>query len=136
MIELNSTIDPTSVNILIVDDIPLNILLIQKMLSRCKYNLLTANDGQQALDAIDANKVNLVLLDLMMPGIDGWEVIRRLRSNDDTKELPIVILSALNSNEDVTKGLKLGANDFITKPIIMETLLNCVAKTLNAQATA
>ncbi len=136
MIELNSNIDPTSVNILIVDDIPLNILLIQKMLSRCKYNLLTANDGQQALDAIDANKVNLVLLDLMMPGIDGWEVIRRLRSKDDTKNLPIVILSALNSNEDVTKGLKLGANDFITKPIIMETLLNCVAETLNAQATA
>ena len=136
MIELNSNIDPTSVNILIVDDIPLNILLIHKMLSRCKYNLLTANDGQQALDAIDANKVNLVLLDLMMPGIDGWEVIRRLRSKDDTKNLPIVILSALNSNEDVTKGLKLGANDFITKPIIMETLLNCVAETLNAQATA
>lgn len=136
MIELNSNIDPTSVNILIVDDIPLNILLIQKMLSRCKYNLLTANDGQQALDAIDANKVNLVLLDLMMPGIDGWEVIRRLRSKDDTKNLPIVILSALNSNEDVTKGLKLGANDFITKPIIMESLLNCVAETLNAQATA
>ena len=136
MIELNSNIDPTSVNILIVDDIPLNILLIQKMLSRCKYNLLTANDGQQALDAIDANKVNLVLLDLMMPGIDGWEVIRRLRSKDDTKNLPIVILSALNSNEDVTKGLKLGANDFITKPIIMETLLNCVAETLNAQVTA
>lgn len=131
MIELNPNIDPTSVNILIVDDIPLNILLIQKMLSRCKYNLLTANDGQQALDAIDANKIDLVLLDLMMPGIDGWEVIRRLRAKDETKSLPIVILSALNSNEDVTKGLQLGANDFITKPIIMERLLTCVAETIN-----
>lgn len=131
MIELNPNIDPTSVNILIVDDIPLNILLIQKMLSRCKYNLLTANDGQQALDAIDANKIDLVLLDLMMPGIDGWEVICRLRAKDETKSLPIVILSALNSNEDVTKGLQLGANDFITKPIIMERLLTCVAETIN-----
>ena len=62
----------------------------------------------------------------MMPGIDGFEVIRRLRENPDTAEIRIVILSALNSNEDVVKGFNVGANDFIMKPIIMEKLLTCV----------
>ena len=67
----------------------------------------------------------------MMPGIDGYEVLRQLRGNDATKNLPVVILSALNSSDDVTKGFQLGANDFITKPIIMERLLTCVATQAN-----
>lgn len=62
----------------------------------------------------------------MMPGIDGFEVIRRLRADAATADIQIVILSALNSNEDVVKGFNLGANDFIMKPIIMEKLLSCV----------
>ena len=62
----------------------------------------------------------------MMPGIDGFEVIRRLREDPVTSDIQIVILSALNSNEDVVKGFNVGANDFIMKPIIMEKLLSCV----------
>ena len=62
----------------------------------------------------------------MMPGIDGFEVIRRLRADPQTADIQIVILSALNSNEDVVKGFSVGANDFIMKPIIMEKLLSCV----------
>jgi DNA-binding response OmpR family regulator len=62
----------------------------------------------------------------MMPGIDGFEVIRRLRANPETADIQIIILSALNSQEDVVKGFNLGANDFIMKPIIMEKLLSCV----------
>ena len=62
----------------------------------------------------------------MMPGIDGFEVIRRLRADPATADIQIVILSALNSNEDVVKGFNAGANDFIMKPIIMEKLLTCV----------
>ena len=69
----------------------------------------------------------------MMPGIDGFEVIRRLRSSDDTKDLPIIILSALNSEQDISKGFQLGANDFINKPIIMEKLLNSVTTQINLQ---
>ena len=61
-----------------------------------------------------------------MPGIDGFEVIKRLRENPETADIQIVILSALNSNEDVVKGFNVGANDFIMKPIIMEKLLTCV----------
>ena len=112
--------------VLAVDDIPLNVLLVQKMLSRFNFRLKTAANGQQALDSVDEEKPDLILLDLMMPGIDGFEVIRRLRANPATADIQIVILSALNSNEDVVKGFNVGANDFIMKPIIMEKLLSCV----------
>lgn len=112
--------------VLAVDDIPLNLLLIQKMLSRFNFELKTAANGQQALDMVAQKKPDLILLDLMMPGIDGFEVIRRLRANPETADIRIVILSALNSNEDIVKGFNEGADEFITKPIIMEKLLTCV----------
>ncbi len=109
-----------------MDDIPLNLLLVTKMLSRFNFKLRTASGGQQALDAVAEEKPDLILLDLMMPGIDGFEVIRRLRSNEATADIRIVILSALNSQDDIVKGFNTGADDFITKPIIMEKLLSCV----------
>ena len=118
--------DYSQYNVLAVDDIPLNLLLVQKMLSRFNFKMRTAANGQQALDAVAALKPDLILLDLMMPGIDGFEVIRRLRADPETADIQIVILSALNSNEDVVKGFEVGANDFIMKPIIMEKLLTCV----------
>lgn len=118
--------DYSQFNVLAVDDIPLNLLLVQKMLAKFNFQLRTAANGQQALDAVAAQKPDLILLDLMMPGIDGFEVIRRLRADAATADIQIVILSALNSNEDVVKGFNLGANDFIMKPIIMEKLLSCV----------
>ena len=118
--------DYSNYNILAVDDIPLNLLLVQKMLSRFKFEIRTADNGQNALDAVAQRKPDLILLDLMMPGIDGFEVIKRLREDPATADIRIVILSALNSNEDVVRGFDLGANDFIMKPIIMEKLLNSV----------
>lgn len=130
-VSINPEVDQSQVTILVVDDIPLNVLLIRKMLGKFKFNILTANNGQAALDAVAANHVDLVLLDLMMPGMDGYEVLTRLRNQEATQELPVVILSALNSSDDVTKGFQLGANDFITKPIIMERLLTCVATQAN-----
>ena len=118
--------DYSAYDVLAVDDIPLNLLLVQKMLSRFNFKMRTAANGQQALDAVAASKPDLILLDLMMPGIDGFEVIRRLRADPATADIQIVILSALNSNEDIVKGFNAGANDFIMKPIIMEKLLTCV----------
>ena len=122
--------DYSQFNVLAVDDIPLNLLLVQKMLSRFNFKLRTAANGQLALDAVREKKPDLILLDLMMPGIDGFEVIRRLREDPATSDIQIVILSALNSNEDVIKGFNVGANDFIMKPIIMEKLLSCVVNQL------
>ena len=118
--------DYSAFKVLAVDDIPLNLLLVQKMLSRFNFKLRTTANGQLALDAVAEEKPDLILLDLMMPGIDGFEVIRRLRANPETADIQIVILSALNSNEDIVKGFNVGANDLIMKPIIMEKLLSCV----------
>lgn len=118
--------DYSKYTVLAVDDIPLNLLIVQKMLSKFNFKLNTAGNGQEALDSIAADKPDLILLDLMMPGIDGFEVIKRVRENPETADIKIIILSALNSQEDIVKGFSLGANDFITKPIIMEKLLTCV----------
>ena len=127
--------DYSMYSVLAVDDIPLNLLLVQKMLARYNFKMRTAANGQQTLDAVSAEKPDLILLDLMMPGIDGFEVIRRLKNNPDTADIRIVILSALNSNEDVVKGFNLGADDFIMKPIIMEKLLSCLVTQLQVVAS-
>ena len=128
---INPNIDVDKLKVLIVDDVPLNILLVRKMLGLFTFKVKTAANGQQALDMISNEVPDLMLLDLMMPGIDGFEVIRRVRASDDTKDLPIIILSALNSEADIVKGMELGANDFVNKPIIMERLVNSVVKQIN-----
>ncbi len=128
---LNPEIDPKTVKILVVDDIPLNVLLVKKMLQPLGFETSEAEDGVVAMEKIEADKPNLILLDLMMPRMDGFEVLRRLRASDDTKSIPVIILSALNSNDDVAKGISMGAEDYITKPIIMDRLQSSVIKQLN-----
>lgn len=125
--------DVDNLLVLAVDDVPLNILLIKKMLSQYTFQIKTANSGQAALDAVAERKPDLMLLDLMMPGIDGFEVIQRLRANEETKDIPIIILSALNSEQDIARGFQLGANDYINKPIIMEKLVSSVTTQINLQ---
>ena len=122
--------DYSQFNVLAVDDIPINLLLVQKMLGRFNFTLRTASNGQLALEAVAQQKPDLILLDLLMPVFDGFEVIKRLRADPATADIQIVILSALNSNEDIVKGFNVGANDFIMKPIIMEKLLTCVVTQL------
>lgn len=128
---LNPEIDPKKVKILVVDDIPLNVLLVKKMLQPLGFETCEAEDGVVAMEKIGADKPDLILLDLMMPRMDGFEVLRRLRASDDTKSIPVIILSALNSNDDVAKGISMGAEDYITKPIIMDRLQSSVIKQLN-----
>ncbi len=117
-------------NVLAVDDVPINLLLVEKMLSKFNFQLRKAADGAQALQAIAQKKPDLILLDLMMPGIDGFEVLRRVREHPALCDIRIVILSALNANEDIVRAYQMGANDFISKPIILEKLLNTVATQL------
>lgn len=130
-IQLNPNIDACKTSVLIVDDIPINVTLIEKMLKPFHFVIEKANDGQTALDIVADNKLDLILLDLMMPGINGYDVIKQLRAKEETKQLPIIVISALNSNEDVVKGYDLGANDFLTKPIIMNRLHTSVITQLN-----
>ncbi len=122
--------DYSKYNLLMVDDVPLNLLVVTKMLSRFNFRIRTAANGVEALEKMAEEKPDLVLLDILMPQMDGFEALQHIRSNPDTKDTRVVILSALNSTEDIVKGFNLGANDFITKPIIMEKLISCVSDQL------
>lgn len=119
--------DLSQYDILAVDDVPLNLILIKKMLAKFNFQIRTAGNGALAMDAVREKQPDLILLDLMMPVMDGFEVIKALKADPATEDIPIVVISALNSNEDIVRGFQLGANDFITKPVIMEKLLNCVS---------
>lgn len=118
--------DYSRYSILIVDDIPVNILLVQSMLSKMKFQIFSANSGQEALDMVKKSNPNIILMDVMMPGMNGFEVTRELKNNPDTQNIPVIIISALNSDSDVKEGLAAGANDFITKPFIQERVVNSI----------
>ena len=122
--------DFSKYDVLAVDDVPLNLIVVTKMLSRFNFTVRTASNAKEALEAISAKKPDLILLDIMMPGIDGFEVLKVLRANPYTADIRVIILTALNTTEDVVKGYNLGANDFITKPIILEKLVNSVSTQL------
>ena len=122
--------DYSKYNLLMVDDVPLNLLVVTKMLTRFNFRIRTAANGVEALEKMAEEKPDLVLLDILMPQMDGFEALQHIRSNPNTKDIRVVILSALNSTEDIVKGFNLGANDFITKPIIMEKLISCVSDQL------
>ncbi|MGL1862196.1 MAG: diguanylate cyclase [Pseudodesulfovibrio sp.] len=104
--------------IMIVEDIKANIRLLEKRLSK-EYECLSAVNGEDALAVIRRERPDLVLLDIQMPGIDGFEVCRRLKADEATMHIPVVFLTSLSEDEDETKGLELGAVDYITKPFRM-----------------
>ena len=123
-------LDLNQYSVLIVDDVPLNTMLVEKMLSRFHFRIRKAENGLEAMREVIAEKPHLIFLDIMMPIMDGFQVLEQLRKNPDYASVKVVVLSALNSNEDIVKAYNLGANDFISKPIMLEKLLNSVAKQL------
>lgn len=103
--------------ILIVDDEPVNIKILVELL-RADYQILVANNGNKALEiALSGNRPDLILLDIMMPGIDGYEVCRLVKENPQTNDIPIIFLTAKSHVEDEQKGFNSGAVDYIAKPI-------------------
>jgi len=103
--------------VLVVDDSPENIDLLGDALSQ-DYNIKVALNGEKALNIAGAkSQPDIILLDIMMPGMDGYEVCRRLKSRDKTRDIPVIFVTSMNEVEDETKGLELGAIDYITKPI-------------------
>ncbi|HEY9726707.1 MAG TPA: response regulator [Chroococcales cyanobacterium] len=115
--------------ILVVDDIEDNVSLLQVILTEEGYEVDTAIDGKSALAKVEASPPDLVLLDAMMPKMDGYEVTRRIRQNNKLPFIPILLITAY-IEADVPKGLELGANDFIRKPIDYDELLARVKSTL------
>jgi len=100
--------------VLVVDDDPTVSDVVRRYLERAEFEVMLAADGQGALDAVAGSRPDLVVLDLMLPGIDGLEVCRRLRAQDP--QLPVVMLTALGDEADRVVGLSLGADDYVTKP--------------------
>ncbi len=109
--------------ILIVDDIPKNIQILGNILSRENYQIAYAQFGEQALSILGKQMFDLILLDIMMPGMDGYEVCKQLKSNKATKDIPVIFLTAKADMESVIKGFESGGQDYITKPFNSAELL-------------
>lgn len=113
---LKLEIIPSNYKILVVDDVVSNVMLLKALLKTDEYQIITASDGEQALEKVETENPDLILLDVMMPGLSGFDVSQRLKSSTDHSDIPIIFLTALNSHDDIVRGFELGANDFITKP--------------------
>lgn len=103
--------------VLVVDDQPMNVKLLATRLIAAGYEVLTAYNGEEALDIVAQSAPDIILLDIMMPGLDGYEVTERLRKNPFTSTIPIVLVTALEGIDDKVRGLNSGADDFLTKPV-------------------
>lgn len=108
-------------NVLLVDD---NSKYLKDALPFYGYEVTSAYDGVQALKELSTNnKFDIVLLDVMMPNMDGWETLKAIRSSDKTKDLPVIMLTAVNDDKKMVSGLKIGADDYIVKPFLLPNLL-------------
>jgi two-component system sensor histidine kinase/response regulator len=116
-------INPSHYKILVVDDVAANVLLLKVLLTNEKFQIVTARNGREALEQVKAENPDLILLDVMMPEMSGFEVAEHLRSNPETEDVPIIFLTALNGSSDVVKAFHSGANDFISKPFNKEELM-------------
>lgn len=114
--------------ILVVDDIATNIALVKAMLKSKNCEVISAQSGAQALKIAVEQKPDIIILDIMMPVMDGYEVLARLRSNDQTKDIKVVMLSAISKEDDINKAMELGADDYITKPIVAKRLYDVLEK--------
>ncbi|NEN93414.1 MAG: response regulator transcription factor, partial [Okeania sp. SIO3H1] len=117
-------------SILVVDDEPDNVFLLEELLTSEGYITVSANGGKEALEVASHSHPDLILLDVMMPEIDGFEVCNRLRQNPQLKTIPIIFLTALDDENSKLKGLELMGDDYITKPFNSRLLLAKVANIL------
>ena len=119
--------------ILVVDDEPNARSLLRLILVSAGFEVLVAQDGYEALNEVENKIPDAMILDIMMPGIDGFEVCKRLRSNEKTATLPIIMLSARADPESVNKGLRVGATKYLTKPVTPEMLTRQVREVLSIE---
>jgi DNA-binding response OmpR family regulator len=117
-------------NILIVDDASNIVLSLEFLMNSAGFNVRSARDGEEAISAIEQNKPDLILLDVMMPRKDGYEVCQEIRSKEEWKDIHIIMLTAKGRDIEREKGLALGADDYITKPFATRELVEKVRKAL------
>ena len=112
--------------ILAVDDISVNLTLLRSQLRFSDYDIITASSGQEALDLIQSARPKAVLLDIMMPDMDGFEVLEAIRNNPATEELPVIMLTSLSEFEHHAHATMKGANGYLTKPLVTNQLIEAL----------
>lgn len=120
---LQSKINRSDYKILIVDDVVSNVLLLKILLTNEKFQVLTANNGKVCIEVAKREHPDLILLDVMMPELNGFDTAVIMKQDEDVKDIPIIFLTALHNTQDLVKGFKCGASDFLTKPFNKEELL-------------
>ena len=119
--------------ILVVDDQPQDIELLEAYLVPQGYEIVKAANGEEALEKLSGNQIDLILLDILMPGMDGFEVIRRIRQDNVHRMVPIILVTSLKESEDRVKGMEAGCDDFISKPLNKMELLARVRSLLKVK---
>lgn len=117
-------------NVLIVDDEPNILLSLEFLMKKNGYNVFVGRDGQEAIDTISSEKIDLVILDIMMPEVDGLEVCKRLKSNPETESIKVIFLSAKIKEEEIEAGYQVGADAYITKPYSTRDIVKKVKELL------
>ena len=112
--------------ILIVDDIPTNVALIAAIIKKATTNYEIAETGEDAINKIDTYRPDIILLDLMMPGVDGWDIIKHVREKYSKDEMVIIVTSAITDHDNITECYNMGINDYVAKPIVPDRLLNTI----------
>jgi len=120
---LESKINRSDYKVLIVDDVVSNVLLLKILLQKEGFQICTANNGMVCIEQAKSEKPDLILLDVMMPELNGFDTAVILKKDEETKDIPIIFLTALNTPGDLVKGFQVGANDFLTKPFNKEELV-------------
>ena len=131
---LESKINRSDYKILIVDDVVSNVLLLKILLTNEKFQVCTANNGKMCIEMAKKEHPDLILLDVMMPDINGFDTAVVLKKDEETKDIPIIFLTALNTPQDLVHGFQVGANDFLTKPFNKEELVMRVTQQISLVA--
>ena len=116
----------TKSTIMVVDDDPDMVTLLRARLEQREFNVMYAYSGSQALAGLEKQKPDLILLDIMMPEMDGFEVLRRLKAAPETSSIPVILLSALDQLKDISTGYEMGADHYITKPFTNTHLMTVI----------
>lgn len=116
--------------VLIVDDIKENIDSLSEMIKDMNVDVKTANGGKEAIEMIDTFTPSIILLDLMMPGVNGWDVIDHVREKYDKTQMVIIVVSLLSNQDNVDECYELGVNDYITKPVLKARLVSSIESRL------